>query len=84
MSSVTCFAVQAAPSPHVLSRVFDLLARHDVVPARCHTHVEPEAGLLIDLQLAGVDARLVEKLHHGLCRLVDVDDVLIASKLGAD
>jgi acetolactate synthase regulatory subunit len=80
MSAVTCFAVQAAPSPNVLSRVFDLLARHGVVPARCHTHVEPEAGLVIDLQLADLDARLAEKLHLGLRRLVDVDDVLVAAK----
>ncbi|MFW5834826.1 MAG: hypothetical protein ACOCYE_12090 [Pseudomonadota bacterium] len=84
MSAVTCFAVQAAPCPNVLSRVFDLLARHGVVPARCHTHVEPEAGLLIDLQLAGVDACLARKLHHGLSRLVDVDDVLVAAKRPAE
>ena len=83
MVPVTCFAVQAAASPQVLLRVFDLLARHGVMPARCHAQVEPGQGLLIDLQVQGVDPRLARRLRVGLANLVEVEDVLVGGKCAA-
>jgi len=70
----------------VSARVFDVLARHGVVPARCHTRLDdhgelaPGAAIAIDLHLAGVDAATARKLAHGLGRIVEVADVLIGSK----
>jgi hypothetical protein len=82
MHPQTCFSLVAEPSPHVLPRVFDLLARHGVVPSRCHARLEPptpthaEPTLAIDLQLGPLDARLHQRLATGLGALVEVADVL--------
>lgn len=83
MSPVTCFAVRANASPQVLSRVFDVLARHGVLPSRCHSHVEPGQGLHIDLQIQGLDPRLVGRLEIALGNLVEVEDVLVGAKCAA-
>ena len=86
MSAETCFSLVAEPSPYVLPRVFDVLARHGVVPAHCHTRVDARDGapdsraITIDLHLADVDAQLTQKLAHGLGRLVEVADILIGAK----
>ncbi|MEO1089062.1 MAG: hypothetical protein AAFX81_00375 [Pseudomonadota bacterium] len=80
MSSTTCFSVHAEPSPHVMSRVFDLLARHGVLPSQCHSQHVPSRSLVIDLHLADLDGTLTQKLHDGLRRLVEVEDVLVGAK----
>lgn len=78
----TCLSLVAEPTPYVLPRVFDLLARHGIVPARCHSRLEPPAAgeraptLTIDLQLGPVDGRLARRLVTALGALVEVDEVL--------
>ncbi len=89
MSSETCLSLVADPTPYVLPRVFDVLARHGVVPARCHTNLAPRddrhvgATITIDLHFEGVDDRLATKLAHGLDRIVEVADVLVGAKCAA-
>lgn len=89
MSAATCLSVVAEPTPYVLSRVFDVLARQGVMPIRCHTHLgaaAPSANrqeLTIDLHFEGVDERLAAKLAHGMERIVEVGDVLIGAKCAA-
>ncbi len=89
MSADTCLSVVAQPTPYVLPRVFDVLARQGVVPVRCHSQLAaveaagaPEA-ITIDLHFKGVDDRLATKLAHGLGRLVEVGDVLIGARCSA-
>lgn len=89
MSAETCLSLVAQPSPYVLPRVFDVLARQGVLPVRCHTQLDgAEApstlrALTIDLHFEGVDERLAAKLAHGLERIVEVADVLIGAKCPA-
>ena len=89
MHPQTCLSLVTEPSPYVLPRVFDLLARHGIVPARCHTRLEPpnamhgEPTMTIDLQLGPVDARLARRIATGLEAMVEVADVLEGATCGA-
>ncbi|NBB71410.1 MAG: hypothetical protein GVY33_13995 [Alphaproteobacteria bacterium] len=82
MHPQSCLSLVAEPSPQVLPRGFDLLARHGIVPARCHGRLEPPAArhqpptMTIDLQLGPVDGRLARRIATGLDAMVEVDDVL--------
>jgi len=82
MHPQTCLSLVTEPSPYVLPRVFDLLARHGIVPARCHSRLEPptamhgEATMTVDLQLGPVDAHLARRIATGLGAMVEVQDVL--------
>jgi len=82
MQPQTCFALVVRPTPHVLPRIFDLLARQGIVPAHCHTRLEPpaefggEPTMTVDLQLGPLDGRLAARLATGLAALVEVDDLL--------
>jgi hypothetical protein len=88
MHPQTVLSLVAEPSPYVLPRVFDLLARHGVVPARCHTRLEPptvmyrEPTMTIDLQLGPVDHHLARRIATGLAGLVEVADVLEGATCG--
>jgi hypothetical protein len=89
MHPQTVLSLVAEPSPYVLPRVFDLLARHGVVPARCHSRIEPpnamhqEPTMTIDLQLGPVDAKLARRIATALGALVEVEDVLEGATCGA-
>ena len=78
----SCLSLVAEPSPHVLPHIFDLLARHGIVPARCHSRLELPAAMhgaptmTIDLQLGPVDGRLARRIAAGLDAMVEVYDVL--------
>ncbi|NBB70797.1 MAG: hypothetical protein GVY33_10825 [Alphaproteobacteria bacterium] len=82
MHPQSCLSLVAEPSPHVLPRVFDLLARHGVVPARCHSRLEPPSvmheppTMTIDLQLGTVDDHLARRIATGLEAMVEIHDVL--------
>lgn len=88
MHPQTCLSLVAEPSPYVLPRVFDLLARHGIVPARCHTRLEPpavmhaEPTMTIDLQLGPVDDHLARRIATSLGGLVEIADVLEGATCG--
>lgn len=89
MHPQTCLSLVTEPTPHVLPRVFDLLARHGVVPARCHCRLEPpaamhgEATMSVDLQLGPLDDGLARRIVTRLGAMVEVRDVLEGATCGS-
>ncbi len=81
-AGVFCFSIQAEAEPSVMSRVLELFAKRNLVPARWVSDVvgPGERELSIDLQVCGLSgdtalyvARCLRQLHY-------VDSVLISEK----
>jgi acetolactate synthase regulatory subunit len=85
-SDVHCFAVAADPSPGLLPRVLDLIAKRGLVPLRVHAALEgtprtPDAEVMtVDLQVAGLDADTAAHVARCLTQLVGVFDVTSSAR----
>lgn len=77
-----CFAVTAAAEPGAMPRVLEVFAKRGLVPSRWHSTLAGRAGdeLMIDIQIAGVDAALAARLAEGLRQVVVVRAVLVSEK----
>jgi acetolactate synthase regulatory subunit len=83
---VHCFAVAADPSPGLLPRVLELIAKRGLVPLRVHAALEgtPRQAnaevLTIDVQVAGLDADTAAHVSRCLTQLVGVFDVTSSAR----
>ena len=77
-----CFSVYAPPHSAVLPRLFNVLARLDLLPSRVVTTLEgPTAReLCIDLQFEDMAGTERETVATRLRSLIDVDLVLTSEK----
>jgi acetolactate synthase small subunit len=79
-----CYSVQAAPDVGVLARLLEICAKRGLLPARLHSDFAPERNeLMIDIQLAGLDAALGEQMALSMRQVVGVLLVLTAVKTAA-
>ncbi len=79
---VSCFSLVAVADPGVMSRVLQVFAKRGLMPSRWYSTVAGAAGeeLAIDLQVAGLDPALKERLAEALRGLVGVRAVLTSEK----
>jgi acetolactate synthase regulatory subunit len=83
---VHCFAVAADPSPGLLPRVLELIAKRGLVPLRVHAALEgtprtPDAEVMtVDVQVAGLDADTAAHVARCLTQLVGVFDVTSSAR----
>jgi hypothetical protein len=79
---LSCFSVIALAEPCILPRVFDVLAKRSLVPARCHAtaHGSGADGLHIDLQVAGLDGPATARIAALLRAIVGVEAVLVSER----
>jgi len=83
---VHCFAVAADPSPGLLPRVLELIAKRGLVPLRVHATLEgtprtPDAEVMtVDMQVAGLDADTAAHVARSLTQLVGVFDVTSSAR----
>lgn len=83
---VHCFAVAADPSPGLLPRVLELIAKRGLVPLRVHAVLEgkprtPDAEVLtVDVQVAGLDADTAAHVARCLTQVVGVFDVTASAR----
>lgn len=85
-ASVWCYAVEAVSEPGILSRLMDLLAKRDLVPARWHADRSGSRrdGLLtVDIQVDGLDQPAAEYLAARMRQIVGVAAVLMSEKRAA-
>lgn len=77
-----CFSVVAATEPGVMPRVLEVFAKRGLVPDKWLSHVAGHSGqeLHIDIQLAGADAVLTDRLAQTLRQVVSVRSVLTSEK----
>lgn len=80
--STFCFSVQSDAVPGALPRVLEVFAMHGHVPEQCHASrvAGEDAGLVVDLQLGGIDAAQAALLAKRLGRVVSVTGVLYSEK----
>ena len=79
--STFCFSVHSDAVPSALPRVLDVFAMQGLVPEKCHasrTAVDEE--LVVDLQMAEIDAGQAASLAKRLGRVVSVTAVLYSEK----
>ena len=83
---VHCFAVAADPSPGLLPRVLELIAKRGLVPLRVHATLEgtprtPDAEVMtVDVQVAGLDADTAAHVARCLTQVVGVFDVTSSAR----
>ena len=83
---VHCFAVAADPSPGLLPRVLDLIAKRGLVPVRVHAALEgtprtPGAEVMtVDVHVTGLDADTAAHVARCLTQLVGVFDVTSSAR----
>lgn len=77
-----CFSVVAAAEPGVMPRVLEVFVKRGLVPDKWLSHVAGRRGeeLHIDIQLAGADAALTDRLAQTLRQVVSVRSVLTSEK----
>ena len=77
-----CFSVFAIAEPSVMPRVLEVFAKRGLIPATWHSAVCGAHGeeLHIDVQLAGFDPPVTERLAQDLRRVISVDCVLTSEK----
>ncbi len=81
-ASVACFSIVADAEPGVLSRLLQVFAKRGLVPSRLYGSRGGPGGedLHIDLQVAGLDARLVAVIAETLRQVVSVQCVLTSER----
>jgi acetolactate synthase regulatory subunit len=81
-AAVACFSVVADADPGVLSRLLQVFAKRGLVPSRLYGSRGGPGGedLHVDLQFAGLDARLVAVVAETLRQVVSVQCVLTSEK----
>ena len=81
---VHCFSVLAAAEPGAMPRVLEYFAKRGLVPSRWVSYVtEPQgqtAELSIDIQIAGLEEQVAERIAVSLRGLHDVRLVLTSQK----
>jgi hypothetical protein len=82
---VSCYAVEGAADPGLLPRVLELFVKRGLVPDRCFAQRHGRQGeqLLIDLQIAGLDAQTADNVARALRQIPLVTAVLTSDKLRA-
>ena len=80
MSAVWCFSVSAEAAPGSLSRVIDVFVLYGQLPSRLESRCEGAEDLVIDAQLAGIDAGVAAAVARRLQRVVGVSAVLYSAK----
>jgi hypothetical protein len=80
--STACFSVHAPVDPQVLPRVMEVFAKRGLVPSQWFSSVCGDRGeeLQIDIQVAGLEDGVDERLAQCLRQLHCVDTVLTSSK----
>lgn len=83
--STACFAVRAAADPGSLPRILEIFAKRGLVPLSVQARLtgEAEPALSVDLQVAGLEAAMVEILAETLRQIWVVERVLTAEVLPA-
>ena len=80
---ISCFSIAAKADPSVLPRILGMVASLDLIPERCHVsraETEPDRPLLIDLQIADIQARDVHLIEKKLERMLLVTQILCSEK----
>lgn len=77
-----CFSVVAAADPGVMQRVLQVFAKRGLVPSQWYSTVcgPRHADLHIDVQVAGMDAALQDRIAESLRAVVSVGTVLTSEK----
>lgn len=77
-----CFSVLAPTDPSVMPRVLEVFAKRGMVPTTWYSSVGGPDGeeLQIDVQMAGIDSGLADRIARSLRRLVSVSSVLTSEK----
>jgi len=77
-----CFSVHATVEPSLLPRVLAVFARRGMVPTALHSTVcgYNNEEIQIDIQLAGLDPALSDRLAESLRQIVGVECVLTSDK----
>ena len=70
-----CFSVQARAEPGVMPRVVELFAKRGLVPQKWHSTAAAE-GLMIDVQMGGLDRDLASYIARCMRQIVGVETVL--------
>jgi acetolactate synthase small subunit len=85
LERVSCYAVEGAADPGLLPRVLELFVKRGLVPDRCFAQCHGRQGdqLLIDLQIAGLDAQSADNIARALRQIPMVTAVLTSDKLRA-
>ncbi len=81
-TKVHCFALMAQALPGVMPRVMEPFAKRGLVPARWHAALcgRTSSELSIDVQIADIDADMVEVIAAQLRQIVGVSTVLTSEK----
>jgi hypothetical protein len=77
-----CFAIRAAATPGMMSRVLELFAKRNLVPTKWHSAVIGPGGedLQVDIQMEGIEAELAAYIARCLRQIYGVDSVLTSTK----
>ena len=77
-----CYSVHAPADVTVMPRVLDVFVRRGLIPSVWHSSVVPgdPGEIQIDVQVAGLDAAMAERLAQCLRQLVCVGCVLTSEK----
>lgn len=77
-----CFAIRAAATPGMMSRVLELFAKRNLVPTKWHSAVIGPNGedLQVDIQMEGIEAELAAYVARCLRQIYGVDSVLTSTK----
>ena len=77
-----CFAIRAAATPGMMSRLLELFAKRNLVPTKWHSAVIGPSGedLQVDIQMEGIEAELAAYIARCLRQIYGVDSVLTSTK----
>lgn len=77
-----CYSVHAPTDPSVMPRVLEVFTRRGIIPTVWHSALCGAEGeeIQIDIQVAGIDATVAERLAQCLRQLVAVGCVLTSDK----
>jgi hypothetical protein len=80
-SGAVCFSVHAPTDPSVMPRVLEVFAKRGLVPSRWHSSVGGAGGeeLHIDIQIAGLEPGVGDRLAASLRQLACVETVLTSA-----
>lgn len=80
--STACYAVHAPADVSVMPRVLDVFVRRGLIPTVWHSSVVPgdPGEIQIDVQVAGLDPAMAERVAQVLRQLVCVGCVLTSEK----
>ena len=77
-SEAACFSVHARADPSVMPRVLEVFAKRGLVPSRWYSTLDGtrREELHIDIQVAGLEPGMGDRLARSLRQLVCVETVL--------